>query len=46
MTKKIFNFRMSTKEKDMLKRQAQKKGLSLSAYLKMLIYEKEGVKTA
>ena len=44
MAKKIFNMRLSEKEKDMLKRQAQKKGLSLSAYLKMLIYEKEGEK--
>ena len=39
-TRKI-NIRLSEKEIEMLKRQATKKGLTASAYVRMLIYEKE-----
>ena len=38
---KKVNIRLSVDEIEMLKRQAAKKGLTVSAYVRMLIYEKE-----
>lgn len=39
-TRKI-NIRLSEKEIEILKKQAAEKGLTVSAYVRMLIYEKE-----
>lgn len=38
---KKVNIRLSVDEIEMLKRQAEKKGLTVSAYVRMLIYDKE-----
>ncbi len=39
--KKNVQIRLGKKEKAMAQRQAEKLGLTLSAYIRMLIYEKE-----
>ena len=41
-TRKI-NIRLSEDEAKMMKNQAKKKGLTISAYVRMLVYEKEAV---